>query len=77
MTPLHEIGDYLRELLLRVPMGVVRGLFVLFPAAVLAWVLFLPRSQTTPPKAETRLSENLKIWAAAALVIQILIYWLV
>ncbi len=74
MTPLHEIGHFFRDRLSQIPLEWVRCLFVLLPLALLIWVLRLPRSETTPPNRESRWDENLKLWAAAALVIQILIY---
>ncbi len=74
MTPLHEIGNFIRDGLAQIPLPAVRGLFVLLPAVLLIWVLRLPRSETTPEGRESRWDENLKLWAAAALVIQILIY---
>lgn len=79
MSPLHQIGEAIRELLLRVPLGAARGIFLLFLAGLLIWVLTLPRSQTTPPgsgKGAVRLSENLKLWAGLSLVLQFLIYLL-
>lgn len=74
MTILHTIGNFFRELFMKIPLEVVRGLFVLLPLALLIWVLLLPRSETTPPGRESRWDENLKLWAGVALVIQILIY---
>jgi len=77
MSPLHQIGETIREALLRIPLGAVRGLFLLFLAGLLVWVLTLPRAQTRPPGSEMgklRLSENLKLWAAVSLVLQMLIY---
>ena len=74
MSPLHTIGDLFRELLLAVPLWVVRGLFIALPILLLVWVLTLPRQQTTPPGRAPRAGENLKVWAALALLIQICIY---
>jgi hypothetical protein len=74
MTPLHQFGESVRQLLLQVPLGVARALFLLLIAGLLCWVLTLPRAQTTPAKAEARLSENLKLWAALSLIVQLLIY---
>ena len=77
MSPLHQFGDLIRELLMKVPLVAVRGLFLLFIGALLIWVLTLPRTQTTPPGTQTgkvRLSDNLKLWAAVSLVLQFLIY---
>jgi len=74
MTPLHVVGDALRDLLMRVPLQAVRALFVFLPLIILIWVLTLPRSATTPPAGRGGWSENLKFGAALALIIQIAIY---
>jgi hypothetical protein len=74
MTPLHHIGQTVREALLLVPLPMVRVLFIALLVAVLVWVLRLPRSITTPPGGARRWDENLKLGAAAALLVQILIY---
>jgi hypothetical protein len=77
MTPLHQIGDLLRETLLSVPLGWVRILFVASLVCLLVWVVRLPTATTTPPGGAKRWDENLKLGAAAALIVQILIYlWL-
>ena len=78
MTPLHTVGNTLRELLSQIPLPVVRLLFLSLPVLLLIWVLRLPRAETTPPGAESRVrwDENLKLWAAVALAIQIAIYCL-
>jgi hypothetical protein len=74
MTPLHYIGDFLRGLLLQVPLPVVRVLFLAVPIVLLVWVLRLPRSETTSPEGAGRWDENLKLWACVALAVQIVIY---
>jgi len=74
MTPLHHLGEFFRDLLLRVPLDGVRGLFVAALAGLLLWVLWLPREQTCPPAAPGRPLQNLKLWAALALLLQIVIY---
>lgn len=48
-TPLHAIGDYVRELMLQIPLPVARGLFLVLPILLLIWVIRLPREVTTPP----------------------------
>lgn len=74
-TPLHQFGDLLRSLLISIPMPMVRLLFLALIAIVLVIVLRLPNSATTPVKSgAVRWDENLKIWGALALVIQLLIY---
>ena len=76
MTPLHQIGEAIRQALLQIPLGAARALFLLFLGALLAWVLLLPRNQTIRPNAQGKvpLSENLKLWAALSLVLQLIIY---
>ena len=77
MSPLHQIGEAIRQALLSIPLGAARAIFLLFLAGLLVWVLTLPRAQTTPPGTEAgkvRLSENLKFWAAVSLVVQLVIY---
>ena len=75
MTPLHQFGNAIREMLTAVPLSWARALFIAVPVLLLLWVLMLPRSETAPPDGETRDRwSDLKIWAALALVIQIVIY---
>ncbi len=74
MTPLHDFGDWLRQLLAAIPLSLVRVLFVGSLVAVLMWVLTLPRSETTPAGGSKRWDDNLKLSAGLALVIQIVIY---
>ena len=73
MTPLHYIGEAFRNLFLLIPMPLVQVLFVALPAVLLVWVLRLPKEETTPPEGGG-LGSNLKLWAAVALIFQILIY---
>ncbi|QDV26797.1 hypothetical protein [Aureliella helgolandensis] len=74
MTPLHSFGEFLRQTLMLVPLSWVRVLFVGSLILLLIWVLCLPKSVTTPPEGTQRWDANLKLSAALALVIQILIY---
>ena len=74
MTPIHALGEWLRNTLALIPMGVVRVFFVALPVLLIVWVLRLPRVATTPPGVESRPFENLKLWAVLALLIQVLIY---
>jgi len=72
MTPLHAVGSFLRELLLGVPLPAARVLFLMLLSVALVWVVLRgPDPGENPERVKT-----LKIWAAAALVIQILIYTL-
>lgn len=73
-TPLHLIGEAVRNLLLLVPMWGARALFIALPVIVLVWVLRLPQAETTDVRADGARGVNLKWGAAAALVVQIVIY---
>jgi hypothetical protein len=70
MTPLHGIGDLLRNLFLAIPLEAARVLFLAQPVILLAWLFFIPRGQARPAGAWT----DVRLWAAAALVLQILLY---
>lgn len=74
MTPLHTFGQFLRQLLLSVPMWTAKLLFIGSLAVLLIWVLRLPKSRTEPEGGARRWDENLKITACAALLLQIVIY---
>ncbi len=74
-TLLHRFGDALRDLMIAIPMPVVRGLFVGLLLALLIWVVRLPRERVRPPgDLPAGPASNLKLWAAVALGIQALIY---
>ena len=73
MTPLHQIGEFFRDLLGRVPLSVAQAMFIAVPALLLVWVLFRPRRESVPDET-ARWFKDLRLWAAAALVIQIAIY---
>ncbi len=74
MTPLHQLGELLRECLQTIPLSAVRVLFVGTLIVLLIWVLRLPQSATTPVGGAKRWDENLKFGASLALLIQILVY---
>jgi len=75
-TILHQIGEIVRSTLQWIPLNVVRFLFLGLITVVLILVLRLPIAETTPDKpGKSRWDENLKLWAALALVLQLLIYW--
>lgn len=76
MTPLHHFGDFVREVMLQVPLSAVRALFLTTLLLLAIWVLKLPKEVTTPPGGPRRWDENLKVGALLALLIQIVIYWL-
>jgi hypothetical protein len=72
VTPLHAIGEFVRNLFLHVPMGAARALFLALPIALLLWVALRKPDGDEPPA----LSRRLKFWATVALAIQIAIYCL-
>ena len=74
MTMLHWIGDTLRGQLMLVPLPVVRWLFIGLLLALMAWVVQLPSSETTPSGRHSAWYEDLKIWAWLALMFQVLVY---
>lgn len=74
MSPLHVMGEWLRQRLLEVPLGAARALFLLVPIALLIWVLTLPRAEVARVGTAPKPGENLRLWAALALLIQIAIY---
>ena len=74
-TPLHQFGEMLRNLMISIPMPVVRCLFIAFFVALIIWVIRLPKHRYTPPNEEIKgWSSNLKIWALIALGLQVVIY---
>lgn len=75
MTPLHHLGEYLRQALEAIPLPFARMLFLALLGGVLLWVLLLPRSETSG--SSPRFAENLKLWATLALLIQLAIYWFI
>ena len=60
--------------MLQIPLGGARALFVALFVLLLFWVLNLPRRYVTPPDRPAKPGENLKYWAALAVIIQIAIY---
>ena len=75
MTPLHHIGELVRNLMLAVPMPVVRGMFALLFIVLIIWVWRLPRERWAPEGGEkVSPGSNLKFWALIALAVQLAIY---
>ena len=74
-TFLHDIGDTIRNAMATVPLSLVGWAFVAIPLVLLVWVLTCPigdDDENRDPK-HVRL---LRIGAALALVLQIVIYGL-
>jgi len=73
-TVLHRLGDLVRDLFLQIPLETVRMLFVALPVLVLIWVLWLPGGTSTTTDSTSRSQTGLKLGAAAALLLQVVIY---
>ena len=74
MTILHWFGNTIRDQLLLVPLSAARWLFIGLILVLMAWVVQLPSSQTTPPDRRSAWYEDLKIWAWLALMFQVVVY---
>jgi len=74
MTPLHHIGEFVRNLMLLVPLPAVRILFIAVYVLLLLWVLSLPREAVTPPDGKGGWDSNLKVGAGIAIGIQLIVY---
>ncbi|MCB1086613.1 MAG: hypothetical protein KDM63_06180 [Verrucomicrobiae bacterium] len=75
LTLLHHAGSAIRGWLTAVSPAESRAIFVVLLVGLLLWVLRLPRERVCPPGDEPAgWSSNLKLWAALALAIQIVIY---
>ncbi len=74
LNPLQTVGQTLRETFLAIPLPWVKVLFVAIPLGLMAWVLRLPAKTTTPPEHVYRWDEDLRVWAWAALALQVVIY---
>ena len=67
-------GGFLRELMLWIPLPAVRIIFILVPVLLLIWVFTLDRRELCGQIHGARKPVNLRPFAIAALVIQILLY---
>ncbi len=67
-------GDYLRELTLMIPHSAARTIFILYFAALLVWVLTMPKSEVCGVLPGKKEPIDLRPYAAAALIGQIMIY---
>ena len=70
-------GDFLRDLVLLVPMPVARVLFLLIPAALAVLVLRQPRDQLAGQPFPGWRAISLRPWIFASLVTIILLYLLI
>ena len=67
-------GDWLRELILAVPMNAARGLFLFYYLVLLIWVLTLKESEVCGTVPGKKKPLNLRPYAILALVVQLVLY---
>ncbi len=67
-------GDFLRELVIAIPLGVARMLFLLYFALLIFWVLTRPKSDVQGTLPISKKQIDLRPYAIVALSGQIIIY---
>ena len=67
-------GDWLREMILAIPMNAVRGIFLLYYLVLLIWILTLKDSEVCGTVPGKKKPLNLRPFAILALVIQLVLY---
>ena len=74
MTILHWTGEFLRMQLEQIPLSVARWFFKGLYLALIFWVIQIPSSKASPAGGHSKWNQDLKIWAWAALLCQLVIY---
>ena len=74
MTSLHHIGESVCNLMLQIPLELVRYQFIAVYVLLLIWVLRLLRKAVTLPGGKGGWDSNLKVGACLAVGIQLIIY---
>ncbi|MGI6456326.1 MAG: hypothetical protein ACOX5R_12000 [bacterium] len=67
-------GEALRQLMLVIPLWLVRILFLAYPTVLLIWVFLMKRSETHGHVHGRESEVDLRPYAAVALISQIIIY---
>lgn len=67
-------GDWLRELVIAVPMSAVRVIFLVYYLVLLVWVMTMRKSEVCGALPGKKKPLNLRFYAALALIIQIVLY---
>jgi len=67
-------GDALREAVVAVPLWAAKGIFLLYPLILLIWIYSMRESEVKGNLPGTDKVIDLRLYAAAALVMQIIIY---
>ncbi|MHC4396697.1 MAG: hypothetical protein ACYS1A_13690 [Planctomycetota bacterium] len=67
-------GDWLRELTVAVSVDVARGIFLLYFVILLIWVVTMKSAETSGTVPGRRKPIDLRYFAAAALIVQLILY---
>ncbi|HOJ59201.1 MAG TPA: hypothetical protein PK878_02850 [bacterium] len=67
-------GEALRELTMAIPLWMARGFFLLYFAILLVWILTMKRSEIVGNLEGRDKPLNLRPYAAAAIILQMIIY---
>lgn len=71
---LRAPGDWLRQLTVAVPINAARGLFLLYFSILLIWVITMKKSETAGTVPGKKNPLDLRYYAAAAIIVQLILY---
>lgn len=69
-------GEALRQWMMMIPLEVARGLFLLYYTILLVWVLTMNKSEVVGTLEGRTKPLNLRPYAAGAILLQIVIYYI-
>lgn len=67
-------GDWLRQLTVAVPINAARGFFLLYFSILLIWVITMKKSETAGTVPGKKKPLDLRYYAAAAIIVQLILY---
>lgn len=67
-------GDAIRQLILTIPLWVVRIIFILYPIVLLIWVMQMDESEVKGDLPGSQRKVDLRPYVAAAMIGQVIIY---
>ena len=70
-------GDWLRELTVAVPVNAARGIFLLYFSILLIWVITMKKSETSGTVPGKKKPIDLRYYAAAAIIVQLILYYVI
>lgn len=70
-------GDWLRELTVAVPVNAARGIFLLYFSILLIWVITMKKSETSGTVPGKKKPLDLRYYAAAAIIVQLILYYVI